>query len=114
MRNILTKSIHKILIITVLFSVALSLGLENIKSDYNYLKSIDNDAYIYIELAENGLDAVSADHRSTRLLIPVSAFYLSKINFFKGKYNKPQTKPKFCNSKEKLVFHILCLKYKER
>tara|TARA_B100001939_G_scaffold338079_1_gene343240 strand:+ start:158 stop:1105 length:948 start_codon:yes stop_codon:yes gene_type:complete len=74
----------------MLLSVAVALGHENIKSDYNHLRSINHDAYVYIDVAREGSSAISGDHRSTRLLMPLSAYYLSKINPFSGKYSTPQ------------------------
>ena len=84
----ITKQLLKLIIILI---IGLSLGHTSIKSDYKHLKDINNDAHVYIEIADSGFSAISNDHRSTRLLIPITAHYLSKLNPFHGKYNKPQT-----------------------
>ena len=70
--------------------VGLSIGYSNIKTSYSYHKSIDNDAYIYLDIAKYGFGAINQDHRSTRIIIPITAHYISKANPFYGKYNTPQ------------------------
>jgi hypothetical protein len=83
-----SRQILKLFIILV---IGLSLGHTSIKSDYDTLKEINSDAYVYMDIAKSGYSGISNDHRSTRLLIPLTAHYLSKLNPLQGKYNKPQT-----------------------
>ncbi len=66
-----------------------SIGYSNIKIKSDDLKLIDDDAYIYRNIAENGVSEYYNDHRSSRILVPGLSYVVSKINFFGNKFNTP-------------------------
>ena len=93
----------KFLAIFFISYIGIALGYSNIKTPYAHHKFIDNDSYIYIDLARNGLDAITNDHRATRLVIPILAHEFSKLNNLQGQYNTPQFNIFFIS----LVFFII-------
>lgn len=90
MRIINSNLLKKMIFSLFILYIGLSLGHSNIKTSYSYHKSINSDAYIYLDIAEHGFSGITQDHRSTRIFIPIAAYYISKANPFEGKYNSPQ------------------------
>lgn len=75
-----------------------SIGYSNIKIKSSDLKLIDDDAYIYRNIAENGVSEYYNDHRSSRILVPGLSYAVSKINFFGAKFNTPGSNIFFVSS----------------
>ena len=71
------------------FHIFFSVGYSNIKIETADLKLINNDAYIYRDIAENGFSNHYEDHRSTRVLIPGLSYLFSRINYGGEKFNTP-------------------------
>lgn len=66
-----------------------SIGYSNIKIKTSDLRLLDDDAYIYRDIAENGISDYYFDHRSSRILVPGIAHGISKINILGQKFNTP-------------------------
>lgn len=84
------KNSLRVLFFIFVSHIFFSVGYSNIKINTLDLKLADNDAYIYRDIAENGLSKHRTDHRSTRILIPGISYAISKINFLDQKFNTPE------------------------
>ena len=71
------------------FHIFFSAGYSNIKLETADLKLINNDAYIYRDIAENGFSNHRTDHRATRILVPGLSYLFSIINYGGEKFNTP-------------------------
>jgi hypothetical protein len=79
-----------LIIFFILCNIAFVFGISSVKTSHEYYKSIDSDVSIYLDITEKGFEGITNDHRSTRLLIPIIAHYISMLNPFEGKYDSPQ------------------------
>ncbi len=94
----LKKSFLWLALFVFISHIFFSIGYSNIKIKTADLKLIDDDAYIYRDIAENGVSKYFNDHRSSRILVPGLSYAISKINFLDDKFNTPGSNIFFVSS----------------